>query len=79
MPAENAESPFKLEFEDSDEKLDYPLGIMVYEQDGRIEFKINYAGELFSRSAIEGVLQGIRLTVQQLIADRPLLPRSYRC
>ncbi|MNH77752.1 Linear gramicidin synthase subunit D [compost metagenome] len=76
VPADNGESLFKLEFEDSDEKLDYPLGIMVYEQDGRIEFKINYAGELFSRSAIEGVLQGIRLTVQQLIADPAIVPQA---
>ncbi|WP_232789950.1 non-ribosomal peptide synthetase [Serratia sp. H1n] len=70
------DSPFKLVFEHSEEKLDYPLGVTVFEKNERIEFKINYAGELFSRSAIEGVLQGIRLTLQQLIANPAISPQA---
>ncbi|RKS87532.1 non-ribosomal peptide synthase protein (TIGR01720 family)/amino acid adenylation domain-containing protein [Orbus hercynius] len=56
-------------FKEGKEKLDYPLGVVAFDRDGEVTVKIKYAGELFSQSAIERLLQGIVLTLTQLIEN----------
>ncbi|MFD1260465.1 non-ribosomal peptide synthetase [Entomomonas asaccharolytica] len=57
----------KIVFKEGKEKLDYPLGIVVYEKAGEINFKIKYAGELFDQQTITRILQGVELTLEQLL------------
>ena len=62
-------------FQGGDEKLDYPLGIVVFEAAGKLSIKIKYAGELFNDLAIKRVLKGIELTLTHL-AKNPAIEAS---
>ena len=66
----------KVTFQESKEKLDYPLAVIAFEKLEQIQFKIKYAGELFSKQTIERVLQGIQLTLQQLIINPAILTQQ---
>lgn len=58
---------FKIKLAKSIEKLDYPLGITVYEREGEIHFSIRYASELFDDSIIDQLLDGITISIKEII------------
>lgn len=60
------------------EKLDYPIGVSVFEEDG-IELKIQYAGELFDKSTIDQLLTGMSSILLQLAANPSLLSNELNC
>jgi amino acid adenylation domain-containing protein len=68
----------KILFKSSKEKIDYPLVIIAYEQDNQVTIKLTYAGELFSRDAILGLLSTLQYLLQQ-IAKKPFLLCKNLC
>ncbi|AZS50492.1 amino acid adenylation domain-containing protein [Entomomonas moraniae] len=76
--SETHNEQIKLTFKEGKEKLDYPLGIVAFENAQQITLKIKYAGELFSEQAIERVLQGINLTLKQLLANPMVLVKELQ-
>ena len=73
--SESEEDELKIVFQGGHEKLDYPLGIVVFEAAGKLSIKIKYAGELFNDLAIKRVLKGIELTLTHL-AKNPAIEAS---
>jgi amino acid adenylation domain-containing protein/non-ribosomal peptide synthase protein (TIGR01720 family) len=63
---EGAVGGLKIEYVKGVEKLDYPLGVVAYERDGRLGIGIKYAGELFEQDTILGLLEGMRRTLEQI-------------
>jgi amino acid adenylation domain-containing protein len=56
----------EIEYVKGVEKLDYPLGVVAHERDGSLAIGIKYAGELFEREMIQGLLEGMRRTLEQI-------------
>ena len=48
------------------EKLDYPLGILVYEEEGAILVKIKYAGELIENKLVRNIMNMIESFLIQI-------------
>jgi len=55
-------------FTENIEKIDYPLGVTVFEVDEQILFKVGYASELFSNARIKDLLQTIQLLLEQVVS-----------
>ncbi|KFF74859.1 hypothetical protein HX13_12800 [Chryseobacterium sp. P1-3] len=56
-------------FKDSVEKLDYPLGIMAFEQGESVTLKINYEGVLFEQHTMEQLIDGMKTVLAQILAN----------
>ncbi|REC41714.1 non-ribosomal peptide synthetase, partial [Chryseobacterium pennipullorum] len=56
-------------FRDSVEKLDYPLGIMAYEQGDSVTMKINYEGILFEQKTMEQLMEGMKNVLAQILEN----------
>ncbi|REC69945.1 hypothetical protein DRF57_22760, partial [Chryseobacterium rhizosphaerae] len=54
-------------FKGSVEKLDYPLGIMAYEQGESVTMKINYEGVLFETQTMEQLMEGMKSVLGQVL------------
>ncbi|SMD03617.1 non-ribosomal peptide synthase/polyketide synthase, partial [Chryseobacterium sp. YR221] len=54
-------------FKGSVEKLDYPLGIMAYEQGESVTMKINYEGVLFETQTMEQLMEGMKSVLRQVL------------
>lgn len=67
--SQSQQDELQIVFQVGNEKLDYPLGIVAFERAGEMTIKIKYAGELFNESAIERLLEGIKLTLTQLVKN----------
>ena len=70
---ESRQSRINIDFKGSVEKLDYPLGAIVYEENNQLKFKISYAGELFGEENIKSLLSLIKILLEQ-IASHPHQP-----
>ncbi|WP_392563802.1 amino acid adenylation domain-containing protein [Orbus wheelerorum] len=68
----------KFVFKEGKEKLDYPLGLVAFENSEQIELKLKYAGELFEAQTIARLLTGIKLTIEQLICDPTILVKELK-
>lgn len=55
------------------EKLDYPIGVSVFEDESGMDLKIQYAGELFDKSTIDQLLEGMSGILTQLVEKPSLL------
>ena len=58
----------RITFQESVEKLDYPLGVIAYEENNQLTFKLRYAGELFSRDSIDQLLVMTRTLLEQIVS-----------
>ncbi|MBL3550485.1 non-ribosomal peptide synthase/polyketide synthase, partial [Chryseobacterium sp. KMC2] len=56
-------------FKGSVEKLDYPLGIMAYEQGESVTMKINYEGVLFETQTMEQLMEGMKSVLGQVLEN----------
>nr|WP_260232358.1 non-ribosomal peptide synthetase [Chryseobacterium lactis] len=56
-------------FRDSVEKLDYPLGIMAFEQGESVTMKINYEGVLFEQHTMEQMIEGMKTVLHQILKN----------
>ena len=71
---ESRQSRINIDFGGSVEKLDYPLGAIVYEENNQLKVsKISYAGELFGEENIKSLLSLIKILLEQ-IASHPHQP-----
>lgn len=61
-----SEPKLNWKFKGSFETLDYPIGIIVYENDHGLELKINYARELITRSRVLNLIGQLKLILEQL-------------
>ena len=59
----------RIVFKESVEKLDYPLGVIGYEDGNKLIFKLTYAGELFECEAILSLLKISRKLLEQIAED----------
>ena len=65
----------KAEFRGAIEKLDYPFGLIAYEQqpanidNASLVLKLKYDGELSSREAIQGYLEKLKYILEQTLRD----------
>ncbi|WP_162034266.1 non-ribosomal peptide synthetase, partial [Chryseobacterium potabilaquae] len=57
------------EFRNSIEHLDYPLGVVAYERGDEVVVKLDYEGLLFEESMMLGLLEGMRIVLNQLVSD----------
>jgi len=57
----------KVKFRKVVEKLDYPLCVIVHEENNEIIFKIRFAGELFRHDGIDQLLSTTRVLLEQLV------------
>ncbi|MCE3268251.1 MAG: amino acid adenylation protein, partial [Burkholderiales bacterium] len=48
------------------EELDYPLGLVIHEQDNKINIELKYAGELFSQETIKDILTRMIHLISQI-------------
>jgi len=62
-------------FEDSIEKLDYPLAVVVYEKGSNLIFKLKYEGALFDKERVQQVLNTVEVLLNQ-IATNPSVSLS---
>ena len=56
-----------MKFREVIEKLDYPLGVIAYEGENEIVFKISYAGELFAKERIKDIERLIKGLIKQIV------------
>jgi len=70
--AEGTAGHLKIEFVQGEEKLDYPLGVIISDRDGSLVINIKYAGELFEREKIQSLLNGMKHTIEQAVSDTEL-------
>jgi amino acid adenylation domain-containing protein/non-ribosomal peptide synthase protein (TIGR01720 family) len=70
---ESRQNRINIDFKGSVEKLDYPLGVIVYEERNQLKFKVSYAGELFDDVSISNMLSVIEHLLEQ-IATQPYQP-----
>jgi amino acid adenylation domain-containing protein/non-ribosomal peptide synthase protein (TIGR01720 family) len=59
----------KIVFNKTIEKLDYPLGVLVYESQEKIIFTINYAKEIFNNEIIDDLLLLVKNIINQIIEN----------
>ena len=76
IPESGDPGTLNLDFKFSKEKLDYPLGISAYEQGQEINFRLKYAGELFNEETIGQLLDGVAITLDQILADNEIKARE---
>ena len=69
VPSRTEDDRLKIEFKRSIEKMDYPLGIVVYESDHNILFTLQYPGELFKEERIKQLLETVEHVLMQVIAN----------
>lgn len=62
----------KFSFADCIEKLDYPLVVVVNEEDNGILFNIKYAGELFNHSVLQSLLNTLYEILSQVSLDEEI-------
>jgi amino acid adenylation domain-containing protein/non-ribosomal peptide synthase protein (TIGR01720 family) len=55
-----------LSFKQAIEELDYPLGVIAYEQSGKIVINLKYAGELFTHETIESHINTYCCILEQI-------------
>nr|WP_194847834.1 non-ribosomal peptide synthetase [Candidatus Neptunochlamydia vexilliferae] len=75
-PHPQKEGGLPVVFEDSIEKLDYPLGVVASEGEGKLLFKIQYAEELFDRQTIQNFLTFIQELIQEMGAHPDALTQT---
>ncbi len=59
----------KVRFIKSIEKIDYPLGVIVYEEETKLLFNLRYAAELFDKEVLERLLETVKDFLKQIIKD----------
>ncbi|MDN3695553.1 amino acid adenylation domain-containing protein [Chryseobacterium tructae] len=64
-------------FKDSVEKLDYPLGIMAFEQGESVTLKINYEGVLFEQKTMEQLIDGMKTILTQILENRNITSDKF--
>ncbi|MDA0939096.1 MAG: condensation domain-containing protein, partial [Proteobacteria bacterium] len=64
---EEQHSRLKVDFKGGVEKQEYPLGVIAYEKDNQLIFKLKYTGELFSKYSIENLLLTINTILEQIV------------
>jgi amino acid adenylation domain-containing protein/non-ribosomal peptide synthase protein (TIGR01720 family) len=57
----------KIYFQDSIEKLDYPIAAILFESNGLLTFKLKYAGELYSNEVIKHLLLTFQKILQEVV------------
>jgi natural product biosynthesis luciferase-like monooxygenase protein/amino acid adenylation domain-containing protein/non-ribosomal peptide synthase protein (TIGR01720 family) len=67
VPPQVQNNPIKFRFERSIEGLDYPLEMVVYEQEYEIRISLKYVEELFVEETITDVLNTFTTLIQQII------------
>ena len=57
------------------EKLDYPIGVAVYESNEEISLSLKYASELFDEEMIDQLLDGINFSIEEILKK----PQAETC
>ncbi len=69
-PIGNIYKELKVKFKQGIEKLDYPLGVLAFDENKKLEITLQYAGELFQQEKILELLNLSEFLLKQ-IADAP--------
>src|SRR6185437_3415165 len=67
IPQVEKEQGLRTKFIETVEKLDYPLGIIAYERDSQVIFKLKYDQTVFTANTIQVLLDKIRLILEQVV------------
>ncbi len=70
---EQEQGGIQVHFEKSVEKLDYPLGVLIYEKQDHLLFIIQYAGELFAKETVERFLSLVDAFLKQIGQGKQVL------
>lgn len=65
---EHHKEKIKVKFINTIEKIDYPLGIVVYEREDKLIIKLKYASELFNIVVINQLLCGIKVCLEKILS-----------
>ncbi|RGR10696.1 non-ribosomal peptide synthetase, partial [Bacteroides ovatus] len=63
-------------FKPSEEKVDYPIGVVAFERGQEIMLQINYASELFEENTIQMLLNSMEILLSQM-TDQPTIKTKY--
>lgn len=66
-------SCMKMKMDKSQDTLDYPLAIILYNYENQIVLSLQYASELFSEGTIEQILCHFNLLVRRIVFEKVLL------
>ncbi len=69
MQDDSVNNSMKFEIKQSIEKLDYPISIIVVEEDKQLFLTAKYAAELFDEQTINSLLSGMQLILEQFLSN----------
>ncbi|MDN3695561.1 condensation domain-containing protein [Chryseobacterium tructae] len=76
IPKGGERNELGFEFRDSVEKLDYPLGVVAYEREGKVSLILNYDGHLFEKEMMAQLILGMETILSQILNSPDIISEA---